>query len=158
MIRKLLAVALLLGSAAGFAAPARSASPEDERALALNVYHEGRSGGRDGMLAVGWLTLNRVQDKGFPNAIKDVVYQKRGKGCEFGWTCDKGPDEPAEAKLWEQAQAVAKELLGASPPADPTKGGLWMHESWRKPPSYTKSLVKTASVGKNVYYKRKPAA
>jgi hypothetical protein len=33
-----------------------------------------------------------------------------------------------------------------------------MHESWRKPPSYTKSLVKTASVGKNVYYKRKPAA
>lgn len=107
------------------------------------------------MLAVGWLTLNRVQDEGFPGSVAAVVYQKRGKRCEFGWTCDRRPDEPSEAKLWAEAQRIALELAGPSPPADPTRGGLWMHESWRKPPAYTKGLVRTATVGKNVYYKRR---
>lgn len=148
----------LLGTALFGARPVAAATAEEEKALALNIYHEARSGGRQGMLAVGWLTLNRVRDAGFPATVEGVVYQKRGKACEFGWTCDERPDEPAETKLWEQAQAVAKELLGASPPADPTKGGLWMHESWRKPPAYTKRLLETATVGKNVYYKRKPRA
>lgn len=156
MIGRLVGLGLL--AAVALPGVAAAATPEDEKALALNVYHEGRSGGRAGMLAVGWLTLNRVQDKGFPNTINEVVYQKRGKGCEFGWTCDRKSDEPSEAKLWEQAQAVARELLAASPPADPTKGGLWMHESWRKPPAYTKSLARTATVGRNVYYKRKRPA
>lgn len=153
-IKGFAALALLaIGSA--LAAPAAAASSAEEQALALNVYHEGRSGGRQGMIATGWLTLNRVRDKGFPATVQEVVYQKRGKRCEFGWTCDKRSDEPSEAARWAEAQAVARELLGASPPADPTKGALWMHETWRKPPAYTKGLVKTAVVGKNVFYRRK---
>lgn len=157
MIGKILASALLLVSAASLAAPALSATPEEAKALALNIYHEGRAGGRESMLAVGWLTLNRVRDEGFPNAVEEVVYQKRGRRCEFGWTCDRRPDEPKEAWLWKQAREIARELLGPNPPTDPTEGSLWMHEGSRKPPAYTRRLVRAGAVGNNVYYKRGPA-
>ena len=45
------------------------------RCLALNIYHEARSDGDLGQQAVGFVTMNRVENDKYPETICDVVYQ-----------------------------------------------------------------------------------
>ena len=59
--------------------------------MALNMYHEARGEGRLGMLAVGWVVLNRMADKAYPETVAEVIYQ----GCQFSWVCDRRSDWPA---------------------------------------------------------------
>jgi N-acetylmuramoyl-L-alanine amidase len=40
-------------------------SQKDIRVMALNMYHEARGEGRLGMLAVGWVVLNRMADRSY---------------------------------------------------------------------------------------------
>lgn len=123
--------------------------------LALNLYHEARGEGREGMIAVGWVVLNRIQDAKYPNDVVAVVTQKRGKYCEWGWWCDGKSDTPTEAEKWSEAQAIAAELLSGNPPEDPTNGGLWFHETFRDRPSWMGSdVVRSASIGGHHFYAR----
>ena len=62
-MRRLLAVMLFLMLAATPVGWAAAANREDVRVMALNMYHEARGEGRLGMLAVGWVVLNRMADK-----------------------------------------------------------------------------------------------
>ena len=155
-MNRILASLALAASLLGAAADLRAATADEERLFALNLYHEARSGGRAGMVAVGHVVLNRVKDKGFPGSITAVIEQGGPKPpCQWGWTCDKRKDEPVEGKFWDMAQAVTKELLGPDPGADPTKGALWMHETrLKKAPSYTKKLERVAAIGGNYFYTR----
>ena len=43
--------------------------------LAMNVYHEARNQPLAGQMAVISVTVNRVNDKRFPNSICGVVYE-----------------------------------------------------------------------------------
>lgn len=147
-----LACALALGRPADSAAG--SASNElDLWALALNIYHEAGAG-RQAMLAVGWLTLNRLEDPAFPKSLYEVVYDANGAGCAFDWTCDEKDDRPRDARRFALALEVAKELLSSAPPPDPTRGALFMHAASRTPPAYTKKLRRAAVIGQNVFYRR----
>ena len=78
--------------------------------LANNMYHEARSQGLAGQLAVSLVVLNRVKDSRYPNTICEVVHQgpvreswkTKGKDvadsernyypirhrCQFSWYCD----------------------------------------------------------------------
>lgn len=44
--------------------------------LANVIYHEARGESLAGQIAVGYVVLNRVEDKRFPNTIKGVVWQR----------------------------------------------------------------------------------
>lgn len=150
-----LAGALVLAGTMTAAVTADAASRDDQRLFALNMYHEARSGGREAMLAVGWVVLNRMKDPKFPNTVRGVILEGGPKPpCEWGWTCDRRKDTPAPGKQWQEAQALARQLLGRNRPADPTGGALWLHEDWRSPPAYTASLRRTVSIGGNVFYAR----
>lgn len=136
------------------AAPSRSSEIDyDLLALALNIYHEAGPG-RQAMLAVGWLTLNRRADPAFPGTVAEVVFDADGAGCAFSWTCDELDDRPRDPDRFALALAVARELLSPAPPPDPTKGALFMHAASRKPPAYTKRLRRAAVIGQNVFYRR----
>jgi len=92
--------------------------PAQEReCLALNIYHESRDQSRIGMIAVGQVVLNRVDDSRFPNTICSVVKQQRfydppdahiqiGK-CQFSWYCDGKPDTPKDDIAWYTSQVQA---------------------------------------------------
>ncbi len=153
--RVLIVASLAVAVTSGLAAPATAGSEEDLRALASTIYHEARGRGRQAMLAVGWLALNRVRDPAFPSTVRAVVYQRRGPSCEFGRLCHEPVAQPRDRRSWALALRVARELLSASPPPDPTRGGLWMHEHWREPPEWTRRLVRTAIIGGNVFYARR---
>lgn len=158
-----LVMALALSKAAGAAGPdrdeldpdrLRSDRPDhDLEALALNIYHEAGGEGRQGMIAVGWLTLNRLRHPGFPETLVEVVFDANGNGCAFSWTCDRAEDRPRDPVRFARALAVARELLSAAPPPDPTGGALFMHARSRKPPAYTRKLRRSAVIGQNVFYR-----
>lgn len=134
-------------------APAMSA---DERELfALNIYHEARSEGRDGMIAVGWVVLNRIADPIYPDSVTGVINQRRGGSCEWGWTCDGRSDQPTEDDMWALAQEVTAQMAGPDRPADPTAGALWFHETFRAQPGWMGSQVRrTTTLGNHHFYAR----
>ncbi|MCX7631070.1 MAG: cell wall hydrolase [Geminicoccaceae bacterium] len=143
-----------LSAALAFATNAQADGPDhDLWALALNIYHEAGEG-RQAMLAVGWLTLNRLRHPDFPKSLYEVVYDANGAGCAFSWTCDGREDLPRDFRRFALALAIAKELLSPAPPPDPTRGALFMHARSRKPPTYTKHLRRSAVIGQNVFYRR----
>lgn len=53
-----------------------------QKCLALNLYHEARGEEVQGQIRVGYVTLNRVKDRRWPDNICGVVYQPE----QFSWT------------------------------------------------------------------------
>jgi spore germination cell wall hydrolase CwlJ-like protein len=153
---RLRALGLLLAAALLCPMPAvveAGDSEEGELAcLAQTLYWEAKTEGRDGMLAVAWVILNRMRDGEYPRSVCGVVKQGREKpGCQFSYWCDGKPDTPKPDEAWALAQAVAKEML-SSPPPDPTGGAVFYHAAGTRAP-WSTSRVRTARIGRHVYYR-----
>jgi N-acetylmuramoyl-L-alanine amidase len=80
---------------------------DEVKVLALNMYHEARGEGHDGMQMVGEVTLNRMYHTAYPDNICDVVYQRR----QFSWTHMKRDHTPHDQELWELSLELAEALL-----------------------------------------------
>lgn len=133
--------------------PVSSASRVDAQAqhcVALAMYWEARGEGSEGMLAVGSVVLNRVEDDRFPDSVCGVVYQGgETPPCQFSWWCDGKSDRPTNGTLWAASLNLADKLLTARPP-DPTDGALFFHNTsirspWRR--------QQTAHIGNHVFYR-----
>ena len=123
-----------------------------QRCMALAMYWEARGEGRNGMVAVGSVVLNRVEDGRFPNTVCDVVYEGgETPPCQFSWWCDGKSDRPRDRDSWHQALRIAGELL-LDPPPDPTGGSLYFHASGVYP-RWSRSLMRTARIGSHVFYR-----
>ena len=146
-----------LAQSADIASTTATAEPSTaERELfALNLYHEARSEGRDGMIAVGWVVLNRIDDPTFPDTITGVINQPTRRGCQWGWTCDGRSDRPEEEDKWVLAQEVSDVMLSSSPPTDPTGGAVFFHETFRQTPVYLRTGgTRTVTLGNHHFYTR----
>lgn len=132
--------------------PAISAA---ERELyALNLYHEGRSEGRDGMIAIGWVVFNRIDSDAFPDSITAVINEPTRNSCQWGWTCDGHSDTPTETDKWELAQDVTDLLLSDARPADPTGGAIAFHETFRATPRWLeRNATRTTTLGNHHFYR-----
>ena len=78
--------------------------------LKANIFHEARGESIEGQRLVGFVTLNRVADRRWPNTICEVVYQR----AQFSWTFDQpyiNLGSPRERAAYVTATAVAKEVL-----------------------------------------------
>lgn len=54
------------------------AAQYNEKALhcmAFNLYHEVRSERRESKIAVGWVVLNRIEDREFPDTVCEVIHE-----------------------------------------------------------------------------------
>lgn len=128
-----------------------------ENILACNIYKEARGEGYAGMLAVGFVTLNRQGNNKFPHTIKKVVYQPK----QFSWTSSHKNQKIYEEKAWEQSKLWAAILLRLhkyNRPAyiliDFTDNSLYYHSKHVKP-SWRHALLKTITVGNHILYKEK---
>lgn len=143
----------VVGLAASTGVSGTTSEGESLRCLALTVYWESRSEGRDGMLAVGWVVLNRLRHEGYPKAVCAIVRQGgEQKGCQFSYWCDGASDAPKPGEAWDTAQQVARELL-MHPPPDPTNGALFYH-AVDVSPAWAKQFQQTARIGKHIYYRK----
>ena len=124
---------------------ALAASKEEKRCLALNIYHEARGEGLDGMMAVANVTMNRVRSSRYPASVCKVVYQPK----QFSWTLDTTltpvlhfpPEIMRIASL-----AVTGNLV------DITRGATHFHAT-RIQPYWASSKRKTVTIRNHVFYK-----
>lgn len=119
--------------------------------LAENMYHEAKNQGYDGMLAVGLVTVNRVNSGKFPEDVCSVIRQKKGKVCQFSWYCSRGRvklDEHSPEYLLARKLAV-KLIVQPYRVTDITGGALFFHADYVNP---NWNLRKTKQIGKHIFY------
>lgn len=78
--------------------------------MAENIFHEARNQSLEGMQAVGFVTLNRVNHVRFPNSICKVVHEPK----QFSWTMlnvSINLNNPIERAAWEQSIKVAYSVI-----------------------------------------------
>ena len=120
--------------------------------LALAMYWEARGEGERGMLAVGSVVLNRVENRQFPNSVCEVVYEGgETPPCQFSWWCDGKSDRPRNQMQWRAALNVADKLL-SNQTHDPTGGALFFHSASIKS-SFHRKRQRTARIGNHIFYR-----
>jgi hypothetical protein len=121
--------------------------------LAQNIYFEARSESEQGQLAVGFVVMNRVAHKHYPNSICGVVKQggeKRRYRCQFTWWCDGRSDTPINEKAWQRSLELAR-VIYRGHAEDPTDGALWYHADYVSP-QWSASLVSGKKIGQHLFY------
>lgn len=134
--------------------------------LAKAIYHESKSEGYTGQLAVGMVVLNRTQSKHYPGTVCGVVYQgkmgttqngknKKLSACQFSWACDGLPDVPKPGRLWDNAQAVAHTVYAMYRQGfDITKGATHFHAT-HVTPAWTRdrSITRVGQIDRHIFYR-----
>lgn len=116
--------------------------------MALNVYHESRGEGLEGMISVAYATHHQAHSH--KDEYCRTVYKVNPTGkAVFSWTTDPHTI-PADRKSlsWKNSVAVAK-TFKAYP--DPTKGATNYHKTTVRP-SWRKKMVYLTTIGNHVFY------
>jgi spore germination cell wall hydrolase CwlJ-like protein len=120
--------------------------------LARTIYWEARGESDASMEAIADVVVNRLGHEGFPDTICEVVKQGHERGaCQFSWWCDGRPDDAKEDEVYAIAKEIARKALNRQL-QDRTAGALYFHQR-SVTPSWSAKYVKTAEVGKFVFYK-----
>jgi len=131
-------------------------SEKQVECLAKNMYFEARSEPEAGIKAVGFVTMNRVQDSRFPTSICDVVYQRTANVCQFSWVCIYGRNPLIRnQELFARIKEMAREIATHHPHNthyDPSQGSLFFHATYIKP---AWKLNKKVRIGQHIFYSRK---
>ena len=143
--------------------------------LANNMYHEARSQGLAGQLAVSLVVLNRVKDDRYPNTICEVVHQgpireswkTKGKNvpdsertyypirhrCQFSWYCDGKDDTPHEPTTYGALYEMAADLVyGDITVVDITEGATHYHADYVFP-AWRKTKTRTIEIEDHIFYR-----
>lgn len=112
------------------------------------ILHEARGEGKQGMLAVGSVVLNRVKSKDYPSSICAVVLQpKQFSGFRLNRTFSK-----ASRRALELAEKIAKGLLAGEVKKSLPAGFMWFaragtQKTWMQG-------METRQIGKHVFYRK----
>jgi spore germination cell wall hydrolase CwlJ-like protein len=159
---------------AGNAAPPRTASispveiqkvdpageaPLDDAitCLARTIYWEAKNEGSAGTEAVANVVMNRLEHKGFPKTICEVVRQGSEQSpCQFSWWCDGRSDDAREEQLYVLSKEIARKALNHQL-TDRTHGALYFHRE-DVSPAWAATYIETAKIGKHLFYKPRDGA
>ena len=125
----------------------------DVRCLAMNIYHEARGEPVRGQQAVGFVTMNRVESRQFPNSVCDVVHQRNRNGCQFSWTCSGRSNSIRSNEEWAEARRIAEWVMSNYDHArDPTRGATFYHATTVRP-IWSRVFERTAQIGRHIFYR-----
>tara|TARA_Y100001938_G_scaffold113141_1_gene155173 strand:+ start:3670 stop:4179 length:510 start_codon:yes stop_codon:yes gene_type:complete len=133
--------------------------------LAMNIYHEARSQSIAGQIAVGQVTLNRVNDDRFPNTICEVVTEGphrpswKGTGelipvrhrCQFSWYCDGKSDSIRQPHIYKKIRKLANILIREGM-VDITSSATHYHAYYVQP-AWAKTKRRTTKIEDHIFYK-----
>ena len=139
--------------------------------MAQNIYHEARNESTAGMVAVGNVTLNRVNDARFPSSVCGVVhegphyeswktkqikelpddlrvyYPKRDR-CQFSWYCDGLSDAIKNKKKFQHILELSVEVRRGVYP-DITDGATHYHADYVHP-SWADVYKRTVTIDRHI--------
>lgn len=121
--------------------------------LALNLYREARGEALDGILAVAFVTLNRMSHGAFPSSVCEVVYQRSKTGCQFSWTCMKNLGGVNKQTYETLKKLAAHVYINKHSMIDPSDGALFYHADYVNP-QWNKVFTKTKEIGRHIFYKQ----
>ena len=133
-------------------------SPQEITCLAENIYHEARGEGEQGMIAVGLVTINRVNSPKFPDKICHVVHERNKWGCQFSWVCDeKLVRKKKKSEAWDASYAGAlKVIYDFRSHHNIVPNALFYHAKHVEfPQSFRKKLTEVAVVGNHIFFRGK---
>ena len=135
--------------------------------LAQNIYFEARNQPLAGQLAVVSVTINRVNDKRFPNTICGVVYEGPHRPswkdetvmipvrhrCQFSWYCDGKSDRIHDMTTFEQMYTLTTGIVeGDFSVSDITEGATHYHADYVEP-AWAKTKTKTIEIEDHIFYR-----
>jgi len=123
--------------------------------LAKNLYYEARGEGFSGMMAVGTVTMNRVESSKFPNTVCAVVYEKTFSSgrrvCQFSWVCQPNVTKPNKnIDLYRQAVAIAARILYTGDRYQKVRHALFFHADYVNP--RWRNMRHVATIGRHIFY------
>lgn len=133
--------------------------PVDNRelqCLAKNIYYEAKGEPKEGKIAVGLVTMNRVEDRRFPNTVCGVVNQRTRSVCQFSWRCHnvRAPDMNSES--WRESHRIAEALLTLPNIYNGLKqkynDAIYFHAVYVRP-SWSRTKQRVAQVGAHLFYR-----
>ena len=127
---------------------------EELYCLANNIYFESRNQPKLGRIAVGQVTMNRVNSKKFPNTVCGVVKQggERRNRCQFSWYCDGKSDEHEGGTAWDESVYLALLIYSEEFTIDVTEGALWYHATYVSP-AWAEHYEKTVRINEHIFYR-----
>ena len=135
--------------------------------LAQNVYFEARNQPLAGQMAVISVTVNRMNDKRFPNTICGVVYEGPHRPswkdqtvmipvknrCQFSWYCDGKSDRVHDMETFNRIFELTTGVVdGSYTIADITEGATHYHADYVEP-SWAKTKTKTIEIEDHIFYR-----
>ena len=138
--------------------------------IAENIYWEARNQSVKGMIAVGLVTSNRVEDKRYPDTFCEVIYQGPTRRswknpletypvrhrCQFSWYCDGKaddiPDSEYDAYVYEIAQNIAVKIYFGNFFDDFTRGATHYHAYYVQP-EWAVTKTRTVDIGDHIFYR-----
>ena len=136
-------------------------SEEEIDWLVTNVYFEARNQGIAGQLAVAMVTINRVEDRRFPDTIREVVTQghtyRNGfpirNRCQFSWYCDGKSDRIRNKKAFNEIKRIVLIYLqNRDIMIDITEGATHYHADYVRP-DWARTKKKTIEIEDHIFYR-----
>ena len=123
--------------------------------MAENMYFEALNEGKTGLMAVAFVTLNRLHTGNYSDSICGVVKQRTARVCQFSWYCDTNflVRRPAiiYTKEYEEIRDLALYvILNYKNLYDVTYGATFYHADYVNPGW---KLEKTIKIGRHIFYK-----
>lgn len=116
------------------------------KCLADNIYFEALIETEAGQIAVGNVTMNRVNSKHFPNTVCDVVWERK----QFSWTHDGKSDVPKDKEGYKRVYKVA-EMVYDGTVSDITEGSTFYHADYVNP-SWNKVMTRVGQIDTHIFY------
>jgi spore germination cell wall hydrolase CwlJ-like protein len=128
----------------------------EKHCLAQAIYFEARSEPVEGQAAVAQVILNRMTSGLYPSTICGVVFQNRShyRACQFSFACEGKSLRIVEAESWAQATRVANEVLEGRKWLAEVGGSTHYHANYVRP-RWARSLKKTDTIGRHIFYRLK---
>lgn len=128
--------------------------------LANNIYFEANNQSEKGQIAVGLVTMNRVNSKEFPKSVCGVVKQQKAHTCQFSWWCNSklkakaiaNRFRGAEKEVFEEIRNLATWIfLYHHKIEDVTNGATFYHATYVKP--NWRNVEKTVRIEDHIFYR-----
>ena len=130
--------------------------------LAMNLYHEARGETLAGQLAVGFSTMNRVDDERYPDTVCKVVHQAKYNAwdmenpirhrCQYSWFCDGMSDEPKNGKAMLEATILAQNIYYGRV-TDISEGATHYFADWIEPPAWAYDMTLVNHIDQHLFYR-----